>query len=85
MNEKELEAVWRSLGREERQLQETLATTRLRLRQYRADGEDAAADDLADAADALGRRLKELKRLIDQVEPLYFAAVNARLRNRHTN
>lgn len=76
----ELEAVWRGLGREERQLEETLATTKLRVRQLRSDGEDAAADALADATEPLWQRLKEVKRLVDEVEPLYFAVVNARRR-----
>lgn len=57
MNEEELEAVWRGLGREERQPEETLATATLRVRQYRAEGQDAATDALADAAAALGQRL----------------------------
>lgn len=80
MTEQELEETWLNLGREERRLEEILAATQARLRRYRTDGQHAAADALADAIENLTAELARLKTLIQQAEPLYFAAVNARLR-----
>lgn len=75
---KDLEAVWLGLGREERRLEEALAAAKVRVRQYRLDGEDEAADVLGEAMDRLRDHLAEVKALISTVVPVYFAAVNGR-------
>ncbi|MDQ8699256.1 hypothetical protein [Hyphomicrobium sp. LHD-15] len=80
-----LEAIWLALGRQERQIHETMQTLKARGKQLRADGHQEAADQVADAVVALGLRMKQVNVALSQVEPLYFAALRAGRRKRSEN
>lgn len=71
----ELEIIWLELGRQERQLLETMTTLRQRAKWLRSDGQNEAADEIADAIVRMNAQLKKISDKLKNVEPAYFAAL----------
>lgn len=75
-----LETTWHALGRQERTLMEAIAAATARISALRAAGEHEAANNLADERAIAQAALAQTLRLIENIEPKYFALVNAKSR-----
>lgn len=73
-----LEATWLALGRQERTLLEAMAAASARIKALRSAGEHDAANHLADERAKAREALAQTLRLIEDIEPKYFALVNAK-------
>jgi hypothetical protein len=73
-----LEHVWQALGRQERELLETIATATARIKALRLEGNSAAANEIADARAVAQEQLRSILQLVATVQPRYFALVNTR-------